>query len=77
MIVRQGMRLAVLGIAMGLIAAAGLSRLMTNLLYDLAPTDMPTFGAVAGLLAISALVACCVPAIRAASVDPNAALRSE
>jgi putative ABC transport system permease protein len=77
MIVGQGMRLAVVGIVMGLMAAAGLSRLMTNLLYDLAPTDMPTFGAVAGLLAISALVACCVPAIRAASVDPNAALRSE
>jgi ABC-type antimicrobial peptide transport system permease subunit len=77
MVVRQGMQLALVGIAIGLVAAAGLTRLMTNLLYDLTPTDPPTFGAVAALLAISALVACCVPAARASCVDPNTALRSE
>jgi putative ABC transport system permease protein len=77
MVVRQGMQLALVGIAIGLVAAAGLTRLMTNLLYDLAPTDLPTFGAVAALLGISAFVACCVPAIRASCIDPNTALRSE
>jgi ABC-type antimicrobial peptide transport system permease subunit len=77
MVVRQGMQLALVGITIGLAAAAGLTRLMTSLLYDLTPTDLPTFGGVAALLAISALVANCVPAIWASFIDPNTALRSE
>lgn len=76
-VVRRGMQLALVGIAIGLVAAAALTRLMANLLYDVAPTDLATFGAVAALLGISAFVACCVPAIRASGIDPNTALRSE
>jgi putative ABC transport system permease protein len=77
MVVRQGMQLALVGITVGLAAAAGLTRLMRSLLYDLTPTDLPTFGAVAALLAMSAFVACWVPALWASFIDPNTALRYE
>jgi predicted permease len=77
MVVRQGMQLAVIGITIGLAVAAGLTRLMTNLLYDLTPTDLPTFGGVAAVLAISAFVASFLPAISASFIDPNIALRCE
>jgi putative ABC transport system permease protein len=77
MVVRQGMQLALVGITIGLAAAAGLTRLMTSLLYDLTPTDLPTFGGVAALLAMSAFVASCVPAIWSSFIDPNTALRSQ
>jgi ABC-type antimicrobial peptide transport system permease subunit len=71
------MQLALVGITVGLAAAAGLTRLMTSLLYDLTLTDLPTFGAVAALLAMSAFVACWVPALWASFIDPNTALRCE
>ena len=77
MVVWQGMQLALVGIAAGLAAAVVLTRLMTSLLYDLTPTDLPTFGGVARLLAMSALIACCVPALRASFIDPNTALRCD
>src|SRR5262245_522449 len=77
MVVRQGMQLALVGITIGLAAAFGLTRLMRSLLCDGTPTDLPTFGGVTTLLAISAGVASCVPAIRASFIDPNTALRSQ
>jgi putative ABC transport system permease protein len=77
MVVRQGMQLAVIGITIGLAVAAGLTRLMTSLLYDLTPTDLPTFGGVAAVLALSAFVASFLPAISASFIDPNIALRCE
>lgn len=76
-VVRQGMRVALVGIIAGLGAAAGLSRLMVSLLYEVEPVDPQTFGFVAALLAAAALVACSVPAARAARVDPLDALRHE
>lgn len=76
-VVRQGMQLALTGIIVGLAAAAGLSRLMVSLLYDVEPVDPQTFGFVAALLAATALVACAAPAARAARVDPIDALRHE
>jgi putative ABC transport system permease protein len=77
LIVRQGMRPVIIGLAVGLATAAALSRLMTALLFDVTPTDPVTYAAVAGILALAGLLACLVPAIRALRVDVINALRSE
>lgn len=77
MVLQQAARLAVAGVAVGLVAAAGLTRLMTSLLYGVRPVDAPTFGAVAVTLTAIALLASYVPAHRASSVDPVVALRSD
>ncbi len=77
LVVQQGMRLALVGIGAGLMAAASLTRLMTSLLYDVKPNDTATFGAAAVGMAATALAACCAPALRAARVDPAVALRGE
>jgi predicted permease len=77
MIAREGMSIALAGMAAGLAAAAGLTRLMVALLYDVKPSDAPTFTVVAAALAVTAIVACWGTAFRAALVDPMAALRSE
>jgi putative ABC transport system permease protein len=77
LVVGQYMRLTIAGIAIGLIAAFGLTRLMSSLLFGVAPTDAITFVSVAaGLLAV-AFVACYLPARRATKVDPLVALRYE
>jgi ABC-type antimicrobial peptide transport system permease subunit len=77
LVVAQGMRLAGIGIAIGLLGAFGLTRWMTSLLYQVKANDAGTFTAVAGGMALAALAACCAPALRAARVDPAIALRSE
>ena len=77
MVVRQGMALAVAGIAAGIVIALGLSRLMASLLYDVQPNDPLTFGAVTLGLGATALLATAAPALRAAKVDPLIALRHE
>jgi putative ABC transport system permease protein len=77
LVVWQGMRLAMVGIGVGLLAAASLTRLMASLLYDVKPNDAATFGTVAFGMAVTALAACCAPALRAARVDPAVALRGE
>jgi len=77
MFVGRGLRLAAVGVAVGLIAAAALTRLMQSVLYGITPTDPMTFAAVGvGLLAVAAL-ASWLPARRAARVDPMVALRAE
>ncbi len=77
MILRQGVALISIGIATGLLAALLLTRLMAHLLFDVSPTDPPTYAAIVSLLGLVALVACYIPARRAARIDPVIALRAE
>jgi predicted permease len=77
MVVRRGMTLAAVGVAIGLLAAAGVTRVIASLLYGVTPFDPFTFVAVAAILACVALLACAVPAGRAARLNPITALRQE
>ena len=77
MIVRQGMLLAVIGIALGLAAAYGLTRLLTAFLFGVKPVDSLVFAAVPVVLALVSLAAIWVPASRATRIDPALALRRE
>jgi predicted permease len=77
LILEQGGRLAIMGIAIGFAAALGLTRLLAGMLFGVTPTDPVTFAAVALLLCSIALLACYVPARRAMRVDPMVALRNE
>jgi predicted permease len=77
MVLRQGARLALIGVSIGIVAAFGLARLMTSLLFGVTAHDPLTFAAVAALLILIALLACYIPARRAMEVDPMVALRYE
>jgi putative ABC transport system permease protein len=77
MVVKQGMTLAIVGIAIGVIVAIAVTRLMKSLLYGVTATDPTTFAIIALLLSGVALLACYLPARRAARVDPMIALRCE
>jgi predicted permease len=75
MVLRQGLRLVLTGLALGVAGALLLTRLIATLLYEVEPTDALTFLAVSAVLVVVAVFACLLPARRAASVDPIVALR--
>ena len=77
LVIGEGMTVGACGIAAGLVAAAALGRTLSSLVFGVQVHDLPTYGAVAAVLAIVALAACALPARRAALVDPIVALREE
>ena len=77
MVLKEGLVLAVAGVAIGILAAFGLMRLLRTLLFEVSTNDAATFAIVAGVLFAVALLACYLPARRATKVDPLIALRYE
>jgi ABC-type antimicrobial peptide transport system permease subunit len=71
------MRLAGIGLAVGIVGAVAVSHVLTNFLYGVSPFDAVTFLGVSAVLTLVSLAACFVPAWRAARVDPMVVLRSE
>ncbi len=76
-IMREGLGVTLVGVAIGLAAAFGLSRMMADYVYGIKPTDPLTYSAATVVLMVAALAACYLPARRAASIDPMQALRNE
>jgi ABC-type antimicrobial peptide transport system permease subunit len=77
LVLSQGLKMTLGGVAIGLIAALGLTRLLEKMLYGVSATDLMTFTVITLLLMAVALLACFMPAWRATKVDPLIALRSE
>ncbi len=77
MVIGQGLRLAAVGVAIGIVAGAGLTRWIASMMYGVSATDPVTFAAVSALLILVASLACYIPARRAMRVDPLIALRYE
>jgi ABC-type antimicrobial peptide transport system permease subunit len=77
LVLGEGLRRTALGIAIGLLAALAASRALRGMLYGVSATDPSTYAAVAALLLLVTLLACLLPAWRAARVDPIAALRND
>ena len=77
LVLRQGMTLALAGVALGLVGAVGVSRFLEAFLFEVEPVDPITYGGVAALLLAVAWLACYWPARRASRVDPLVAIRME
>jgi ABC-type antimicrobial peptide transport system permease subunit len=77
LVMKDGVKLSLLGIVLGLAGAIALTRVMVSVLFEVKPTDPATLIAVALLLAAVAILACYIPARRALSIHPMTALRRE
>jgi ABC-type antimicrobial peptide transport system permease subunit len=77
LVLRQGVKLALVGVALGLVGALGLRRVLRSLLYEVSAADPMTFAAVSAIAIAVAALACYLPARRATAADPANALRSE
>ena len=77
MVMGQGMTLAGIGVALGIVGALGVTRAASTLLFGVKPTDPATFAGVSAFILAIALLACLVPARRATRVDPLVALRQD
>jgi ABC-type antimicrobial peptide transport system permease subunit len=77
MVMRSGLELVALGLALGLVAAAGAARLIGTLLYGVRPLDPLVYAAVAVVFTIVASLACLLPSLRASRIDPLDALRAD
>ncbi len=77
LVLGQGLRLSIMGLALGLVVAAASTRVMASMLIGVKPTDPATFAGIAGLFMLVAAIACWLPARRAARLNPIAALRDE
>jgi ABC-type antimicrobial peptide transport system permease subunit len=77
LVFRQGIIQLGIGLTLGLALAAGVSRLVAGVLFEVQPRDPVTFAAVVGVLTLAGLLACYIPARRAARVDPLSAMRAE
>jgi putative ABC transport system permease protein len=75
LVMGDGLKIALLGLSIGIPAALGAGRLLESLLFEVTPTDATTFAVIVALLGLVALVACYVPARRAAAIDPVEAMR--
>jgi ABC-type antimicrobial peptide transport system permease subunit len=77
MVLKQGMRLTIVGLVAGLVAALALTRLLQTQLFNVKPSDPSTMAGVSVFIALVALAACYIPASRATRVDPMVVLREE
>ena len=77
MVMRQGLKLTAIGIAIGLLASWGLTRLVAGMLFGVSPTDPVTFAVVVAVMLVVAVMAIWLPARRASRIDPLTALRYE
>jgi putative ABC transport system permease protein len=77
LVMRSGLKMIAIGLGIGLIATLALTQSLQSVLFGVKPMDPLTFAAAAGTLIIAALMACAIPALRAARVDPASALRQE
>jgi putative ABC transport system permease protein len=77
LVLKQGLTLTIVGVGLGLVAAFGLTRLLSGLLFGVGALDVTTFASISLLLVIVSLLACYLPARRAMRIDPLSALRYE